>query len=67
MDYETKNLRERCKEILDWHKTGLLKENGCIRKLANDLAGPEMVRLNNAEYQTNKEAMEYVLMMTTDE
>lgn len=50
----------RCQEILDWHKTGLLKD-GVLRAFARKLKVPEQYQLALAESQTGADAMRFVV------
>lgn len=50
----------RCKEILEWRRTGLLTD-GAVRRLAASLTHiPEHYRLSVAENQTAEDAMKIV-------
>lgn len=61
------DLKERCREILEWQKTGLLNggKGGALRALAERLGRergiPEVYRLTLAEKMTQDEAVQYVL------
>lgn len=54
------DLATRCQEILDWHRTGRLRD-GALRLLANRLNVPEQYQLTVAENQTAFEAMQFVI------
>lgn len=58
----TSDLVQRCQEILEWQKTGLLKQGGAINRMAASLMHiPESYRLSVAEKNTQDEAMRYVI------
>lgn len=52
------DLVARCREVLEWHRTGLLLQGGALHRLAGRLTNiPEIYRLSVAEKQTADEAM----------
>lgn len=54
-------LAERCREIREWHRTGLLCD-GEIRKLAERMpVAMEHAKLHLAETKTAEEAMDFVI------
>ena len=61
------DLKQRCREVLDWQKTGLLHggNGGRLRALAKRLGEerkiPEHYQLTLAEKITQDEAMQYVV------
>jgi len=61
------DLKQRCREVLDWQKTGLLHggNGGRLRALADRLGKeqkiPEHYQLTLAEKITQDEAMQYVV------
>lgn len=60
-DIESDDLGARCREVLEWHRTGLLIGNGALRRLAASLSEvPEKYRLDVAEKITADEAMRLV-------
>ncbi len=55
------DLAIRCREVLDWKRTGLLVD-GELRRLASGMADiPERYRLDLAEKRTADEAMQFVI------
>jgi hypothetical protein len=57
-----KTLSARCREILKWRDTGFLDQHGELVRLAKMMPGDdEGQRLNLAEYQTEREAMQFVV------
>jgi len=58
------DLAQRCREIIEWRKTGLLHhgEGGALRQFAENLENiPEYSRLEIAEHHTVLEAMQFVV------
>lgn len=56
------NLRERCRELLEWKRTGLLKQGGAIQALAATLTEfDDLHRISQAERQTLEEAAKFVV------
>jgi hypothetical protein len=54
------DLATRCQEVLDWHRTGRLRD-GALRLLAKQLNVPEQYQLGVAENKTAAEAMQFVI------
>lgn len=55
------DLANRCREVLEWQRTGLLLQGGALYRLAATLTNiPEHYRLNLAEKQTADEAMRFI-------
>lgn len=55
------DLKKRCEEVLDWHRTGLLID-GALRELAARMpSAHEHERLRIAENRTADEAMRFVI------
>lgn len=51
-------LRERCREITEWHRTGVVEQNGALAALAETLTNHgESHRMRQAEIKTANEAM----------
>lgn len=65
-DETRSDLAERCKEVLDWHRTGLLPGDK-LRALADTLNEhiPDHQRLHIEEDKTAAEAMHYVIEHTS--
>lgn len=60
----TTNLVQRCREILEWDKTGQLR-NGAVRELVSTMPpADEFINLSLAEDRTAREAMEFVIAMS---
>lgn len=64
------NLKERCREILNWQKTGIL-EGEAVRALADEIRAKhgqvfsQSEAISHAEKQTAKDAMQFVLAALT--
>lgn len=51
------DLRQRCREITEWHRTGVVKQNGALAALAATLTNHhEIHRMRQAEIETANEA-----------
>ncbi len=60
----TTNLVQRCREILEWDKTGQLR-NGAVRELVSTMPpADEFINLSIAEDRTAREAMAFVVAMS---
>lgn len=57
------NLAQRCREILDWHKRGVLADDGELRRFADGISADftDDQRLQMAEDKTKKAALRTIV------
>lgn len=60
VDTTNAHLPERCAEVLQWHRTGILKGE-YLQLMADQLRGPLQGNLQVAEAKTGVEAMQFVV------
>lgn len=57
------DLTQRCREVLEWHRTGLLPPDAALRALAKTMPqSEEHSRLRAAEDETARQAMRWVML-----